>query len=480
MTLIMKNRFSHMDPKAEYDIHSEVEVLKRAARLVGTTLNTIFGEAEFDKVGGKGTKGMFGQIVEKEYFHIDNNNDQRPDFFDLGIELKTHPMVKRANNELKAKERLVLGIINYIKADREGFDTFKNKNSRLLVLFYLWMPEMPIGDYSFLKAVDWVPTPAELQMIREDWEVIHGFIHRGEAHLLSERYTKVLAANTKGMGHGKDMRKQPHSDEPAPQRSLSFKAAFMTTMYHSRAGISEAKSVGAKNYAQVFTEGWAEGMSFESAVLARFQRFVGMTGYEIETILGINLGYSKQYYSALCNNMLGATGKKHVKELVEADVAMKTVRIRLNGKPKECMSFPHFVYEDIVKQEWDESDFKSHIDRLFLFPVFSFNTDKPELETDCKALVFKGAFFWKLSDEEFEKARNVWEDTKNKTEKGRIKEYVRISDNRMFHVRTHGRNSADTLMFRGEKYVKRGFWINDSNLKNIISEGLYGENSTKR
>ena len=144
--------------------------------------------------------------------------------------------MKKTSKGLVSKERLILGIINYDEVPTRHFDIFLDKDSHILIVFYLWEENTDIYDYEFLKVVDWEPTPEELRMIREDWSVIEGYVMRREAHLLSERHTKYLAACTKGVGHGKDMRSQPFSLEPAKQRALSFKASFMTELYHRPCG----------------------------------------------------------------------------------------------------------------------------------------------------------------------------------------------------------------------------------------------------
>jgi len=469
-----------MEPWDDYNIHDKKSVLKHAAKLTKKTLNEILGTCGFDIVGGINSKGKFGQIIEEGYFLIDNNNRHEADFADLSIELKTHPMIKKEKKMLVAKERLSLGIINYMEADEENFDTFSKKNSHLLLVFYMWTPKTSIFDYRFLKVVDWTPSPVELQMIHEDWNVIYHFIHNGEAHLLSERYTKILAANRKGAGHDKDLRCQPHSNIPAKQRSLSFKTKFMTTMYYSNPNIGEKLNKQTEKYEPIFEGPWNEDTDFESAVLLRLQKFVGMTGYEIEAELDINLNpIAKQYYKNLCNNMMGAHGKKDVKELMEADISMKTIRIRLDGKPKECMSFSYFKYKDIAEEKWEDSDFISQIDCRFLFPIFSFNTNKPDKEKDRKALVFTGAFFWALPEKEFAMAREIWEDTKQKTIEERIEDYIPKSGHPVFHVRTHGKKKTDTDQYMDKEYTKRCFWINDTYLKSVVTEELYGPHSTK-
>lgn len=455
-----------------YDKTDEKSIMHRAARLKDRSLNELIEYGE-TIIGGTNTKGYFGQIVEEGYFLIENNNSPLPDFQEAGIELKVTPM-KRTNKGLVSKERLILTIINYDEVPEKHFDIFLKKDSHILIVFYLWEENKDIFDYRFLKAVDWRPTPEELRMIREDWDIIEGYIMRGEAHLLSERHTKYLAACTKGVGHGKDMRSQPFSDELAKQRALSFKASFMTELFHSHVDVGETLidgSTGHQSQSILFGQ-WDLGETFEEHVSRMLDRFVGMTCSQIELTLGVDLSStSKQYYSMLVLSMFGVTKKKHIKEFDEANISIKTARIKLTGRPKESTSFPAFKSEELVNQSWETSDLFDQLDRELFIPVFQFNTTHPENE-DRKSLVFKGAFFWYVPDDDMEVIRGVWEDTKQKILEERFDDFVKASDGRIAHVRPHGKNSLDVDTYNGKKFVKKSFWLNDTYMMDVISNHL--------
>lgn len=463
------------DDALPYDDSDLGSILRYAGRLTGRTLEELESGGEI-VIGDVHSKGRFGQIVEEDYFHIPNNSLPEPDFRKVGMELKVAPM-RDNGKELVSKERMVLGIINYDEVPEKGFDTFLEKGSHILIVFYHWTEDTDVHSYRILKVVDWRPTDEELRLIREDWEVIEGYIMRGEADLLSERQTKYLAANTKGAGHGRDLRSQPFSDRPAKQRSLSFKVPFMTALYRSHPDVNEIlidqPAKGAEDGEDtIFKDTWSEELTFEEYVLARLDRFVGRSCQEIERMLGVDLNpSSKQYYYSLTLAMLGIRGRNRVKEFDEAGIAIKTVRIRLDGKPKESMSFPAFKYEELVDQTWETSDFRSQIDREFFIPVFQFNTRTPEDE-GRKELTFRGAFFWYVPDRDFKVIEQVWEDTRDKVDRGDFDHFVKSSDGRIAHVRPHGKNKMDTFPFRGGHYTKRCFWLNDSYIRGVISENL--------
>lgn len=464
--------------KLPYDDSDIESILRYAGRLTGRTLGDFVegGEILFEDVH---TKGRFGQRVEKEYFGIANNNFSEPDFPKVGLELKVTPMMKRGG-ALASKERLVLSIIDYNSVPETGFDTFLKKGSHILIIFYLWEEGVDMDSYRFLKCVDWRPTEEELRMIHEDWDVIERYIDEGKAHLLSERLTKYLAANTKGAGHGGDLRTQPFSDVPAKQRSLSFKASFMTTLYNTHVDVGELLIDGLDTEddmrtASVFNSDWPEWQTFEDYVVTRFDAYRGMTCSEIERRLGIDLNpNSKQYYYILTLAMLGVFKRKHVREFEEAGIIVKTVRLKANGTPKESMSFPAIDYDKLVEEAWEDSSFFGLIDHEFLIPVFCFPT-KETSGVDRKSLLFAGAFFWYIPDDDLEMIHGVWEDTKEKVNQGDFDHFVRISDHRVAHVRPKARDSSDMYMFRGKEVPKKCFWLNGSYMKSVIAENLGSE-----
>ncbi len=453
--------------KLPYDDTDPESIIGYAAKLTGKSLREVMG-AEQGTIGGTAAKGKFGQMVE-DYFFIKTNSDAVPDFEDAGIELKVSPLIDLGRGKRKSKERLVLGIIDYNKVPEEGFGTFLRKNSHLLIVFYLWSEHTDITEYRILKVVDWTPTEEELRVIREDWDVIQGFVERGEAHLLSERFTRYLAANTKGVGHGKDLRSQPFSDIPAKQRSLSFKQSFMTVLYETHPDVRARASGKGSGLETVFHGEWDPDTSFSGYILGKMDRFRGMTCEEIELELGVAPNAeSKQYYSKIAMAMLGVTGKGRIKEFEEANIRMKTIRLTLNGAPKESMSFPKFVQEEVVAQSWEESDFFSELDHEFLFPVFGFRTKHPK-EEDRRGLVFLGAFMWCIPEEDLEVVKGVWLDTKDKLAQKRT-DFVKISDKKISHVRPH--DTKKRFDEEGNEVTDRCFWLNGQYIKGIVRKGL--------
>ena len=159
------------------------------------------------------------------------------------------------------------------------------------------------------------------------------------------------------------------------------------------------------------------------------------------------------------------------KEFEEAGILMKVVRTYLNGRPKESMSFPYIRFDEMVEQDWIDSDFYDQLDHEFFTPVFTF-TDEDWKAQSKKDLVFRGAFFWTIPDDDFEVIRGVWEDTKAKVLAEDFSHFISASDRRISHIRPHARNKDDVAHFRGMEVRKVSFWLNDLYIQEIIRRNL--------
>ena len=460
-----------------YDESNRESILRYAAKLKGKTLAEVIPEEYIVEgtlyIDGVHTKGKFGQMLEKGYFFIDNNNSPRPDFDQVGIELKSTPVKETKNRGMVSKERLVLGILNYMKVPEKGFSIFTDKNSELLIVFYLWEKGKAKTDLRIQKVVDWIPNEDDLRIIREDWDIIQGFVMRGKADLLSERHTKILAACTKGANSNTKCQ-QPFNNEDnnkyndAKQRALSLKKSYMTMVFKGNPEIG--KEIPKAVYPSIIKDDWKEDESFNDFILHHFDKFVGKTCSDIERILGIEIpAKSKAYYRNLANRMLGLENGKDAVEFKKSNILMKTVRIRLSGRPKEDMSFPAFYAFELKDQTWEDSDFLSQIDREFLFVVFGFNTTNPDDE-DRKSLTFLGSFMWSVPDKDLDDMREVWLDTRDRINNKDFVNFIKGSDQKLIHVRPHARDSNDIDEYMG--ITKQGFWFNKDYLQKIISENM--------
>ena len=94
-----------------YDESNRESILRYAAKLKGKTLAEVIPEEYIVEgtlyIDGVHTKGKFGQMLEKGYFFIDNNNSPRPDFDQVGIELKSTPVKETKNRGMDSPYSLI-------------------------------------------------------------------------------------------------------------------------------------------------------------------------------------------------------------------------------------------------------------------------------------------------------------------------------------------------------------------------------------
>ena len=168
------------------------------------------------------TKGSLGQLIEKHFFFYDINNNSEADFNEAGVELKVTPYIIKTNGDLRAKERLVLTIINYMKDYKEA-DFLKShvyeKCALMLLIYYLYEPNKERLDY-LINYIKLFQIPEEdLEIIKNDYKIIIDKIKNGKAEEISEGDTNYLGACTKG-ANANSLREQPFSDVKAMQRAF--------------------------------------------------------------------------------------------------------------------------------------------------------------------------------------------------------------------------------------------------------------------
>ncbi len=98
-------------------------------------------------------KGDLGNMVERYYYRYQpDNTTHKPDFPEAGVELKTTGVLRRSDGSYKAKERLVLTMINYINiVDEEwGNSSLIEKCRLMLILFYLYEKGVAVFDRRFV------------------------------------------------------------------------------------------------------------------------------------------------------------------------------------------------------------------------------------------------------------------------------------------------------------------------------------------
>lgn len=315
-------------------------------------------------------------------------------------------------------------------------------------MIYLCDESLSLLDYKFkfvyeLDLINKISAQDALQ-IKNDWEYIVAKIRRGEAHLLSEGETFYLGACTKA-ADSSVTRQQPYSDIPAKPRAFSLKQKYLNF-------ILQEKILGLEEDIQPISK---RGKTIDYTVKEKLTPFIGMSDKEILAEFGLKAtGKAKQYKRILANIMLGVPTKK-VEEFEKANITMKVITLENSGKLKESISFPYFDYKEIIKQEWEESDFYNVLEEnRFLFIVF-----KKDKTSD--KIYFEGFKFWNFPVVDMPEAKRVWEVTKQMTMDGNYVSLPKITDSPISHVRPHGKNGEDKIKTpQGTMEMKRCFWLN--------------------
>ncbi|WP_068672176.1 Sau3AI family type II restriction endonuclease [Oceanobacillus sp. Castelsardo] len=451
------------------------ELLYKSKQAEGST----FGEIDKSgRIQNERAKGGLGQIIEESFFGYEVNSNREADFAELGIELKVTPIKENKNGSLSAKERLVLNIINYHQEVLSEFHTssFWKKNEKLLILFYEWIPKIKRADYKIIKAHLHTYSEEDLEIIKQDWEMIVQKVRSGLAHELSEADTNYLAACTKGANKN-SLRTQPYSDEPAMQRAFSLKQSYMTTLVR--------KLISQEDLVRFTTPEELKKNSLFELLEQRFAPYREMTLDEIGEITGLDVNYqSKSFLQEFISGLLGIRGTKlnQIEEFEKANIEIKTIRLEPKGIPKEHMSFKNIDFYEWSEEDWDESWLKSYFEKTkILFVVFYYKETLKQ--NPNRQLYFKGVILWNLPSNEIEgRLRSFWLEVKTLINSGiemtHIQQKNRVitknnlpkpGHNGLCHIRPKARDGNDkTSLPDGRMITKQAFWLDRKYVAEIV------------
>jgi DNA mismatch repair protein MutH len=459
-----------------YNPSDKNAVIEYAKKLKGKSLRQVCDTKVLEH--SYSGKGNFGQVLEKFYFGYEPNSLAEADFAQIGMELKSSPLKQLKNNQYRSKERLVLNIINYVNVVNQDFENsdFFKKNSSILLIFYLHNADFNILDYLIKLVDEWSFPSTDIEIIKKDWELIKSKIADGKAHELSEGDTFYLGACTKG-ANALSVRKQPFSEIPAKQRAYSFKQGYVNHIIASIANESK------ENYGKLIPNVQiAKKQTIEEIVISKFKPFYGKSELQILKILNIEINTkAKSFYANLTKAILGISLDNEIEEFEKAEIIVKTVRLKKNDLPKEDISFTNFKYEEIVNQEWDDSDIKNILEHKFLFVFFQFENEK---------LVLRKVKFWNMSFLDLIEVEKVFLKTKQIVHNGEIVKETKINKkgqeirftnfpNKKYstvsHVRPHAAKSYDTYtlpaidkLTKKNEYTKHCFWLNNTYVRDNI------------
>lgn len=469
-----------------YNIEDKDSIIQFAKKLIGKSIQSEFGEKLKMLDLSNKDKGQLGKIIENLYFKYEPNSKAKADFEEAKLELKSSGLKQLKNKEYRAKERLVLSMINYLDVVDEDFenDFLDGKNGHLLLIFYLYVKGLNQLGSKIRLVGDWKYPLEDIEIIKQDWIKIQTKIKEGKAHELSEGDTFYLGACTKGV-NASSVRKQPFSPLPAKRRAYSLKPGYVNHIIASIAG--ETQEVYGK---LITSSNEIKTKSLEEIVIAKFKSYYRKTVNEISISTGVELNLTaKNFYSKVTHAILRIQLNKVIEEFDKANILVKTIRVEKNNSIKQSVSFPAYEFEQLYNEHWISSELKDIAERKFLFIFFKNDGINYKLDK---------AMFWNMPLSDREQVRKVWLQAKKIVQNGNIfKGYVRdkagniklsakgnpvrsnnfpkIKDNPVCHVRPHGNDSTETFplpvadnILKIKEYSKQCFWLKNTYVRDEI------------
>jgi DNA mismatch repair protein MutH len=409
-------------------------------------------------------KGQIGNIIQEYLYGIKPNSNPAADFEELGVELKVIPVTPIKRNVFKAKERLVLNMIDYNKVALETFEasSFLAKNKIMQILIYEHNPDCNKLDYKIVDAfmID-ISKQEEWRIIENDWSIIRNIINSYQTTTLSESRTNFLAACTKGP-NGNSTTIQKGLDTPVKTRAFSFKTSFLNNV------LNRNKNNRIKYFNEIFDNLKVSDFITPLDVKDIIGYFKSLIGKDFSYLVNELNGKSK--YNRALRKFLQEEQPDILKFAKSSNIIILT-KTTTNKVIQEQIGTNHNLnIYDILNEEFEDSTFYQEvIMRKFIIVCFDKNTNKI---SDIRSFEFDAMAT--------ENARLVFENTKNELKKyiesgfndKCTPNFVKRKDDLTIHIRPHGRNKDDCFVYQGKKIpiTKQEFWINKKELKSEIVE----------
>ena len=175
---------------------SETELISRARKLAGLTLNDIAKKFQ-QKIpsDSRHAKGWIGQLIEIS-LGATASSLAEPDFQQIGIELKTLPLTQSGN----PKESTYVCTVPLTNLHEQDWASswFKRKLQRVL-----WLPieadkRIPLAERHIGNAIIWSPGETELMQLQQDWEELMELVCLGKLDQITSHMGRYLQIRPKG------------------------------------------------------------------------------------------------------------------------------------------------------------------------------------------------------------------------------------------------------------------------------------------
>ena len=434
------------------------KLLQKCQEIKGKMLEEILDQQTIDNLK-KTNKGGVGLLIEKEIFKLESGNQSIPDFENLGIELKSVPLKNSTKKKKDSivyfpflpKERVSLMQLNYDNVVKElNFYTshLYKKCKNILFIFYLHdkdIKRVKIIDFYFYQ----LDNDGNIKQIENDYLTIVNKIKNGYAHQLSEGDTRLLGACTTGQGHGKDVKKQPFSNIEACARRFSFKTAQIRNI------LDWMNNKSSNNLFKDLNNRLSPYFNKPiNQLMKEFQISKSDKSIKNKIICSIlNVKNYAEYINKFSANKIMFKNIEYVNKKIKEEIGLIDV------------NFEEFKNDDI---NFNNSEFCNFISDLnIIFIVW---------EKIGENIILKGIKKLWLDDKYLEDAKYVWEHTKklflssncikSKTDNKHEYNFIKILDNKTFHIRPHDQIRKDRYqMPNGEYLCKFQYWLNKNTIR---------------
>lgn len=357
-----------------------------------------------------GNKGRIGNMIQEDYFGIPANSDRGADFIHHGIELKVTPVKKLKRSGFSSKERLVLGMINYMN---DYNITFKNslpnkKTKSMLLIFYLHEENTQVSDFKILKSVLFELPSEDKGTVETDYNQIISMIKKGEAHEISEKDQKYLGACTKGQGKGRDLVEQPFSKESAKSRAYSYKVGYMSSYFRKLMTPEEITNILVP-----------KKLTLKQTIINTLDNFLGLEDIHITKQTGCKTSTkSKSFHFDVMSSMFKTNGTNvnQTDEFIKEGYVIKTIRNRIDKSKNQDMSFPNIDFTELSYDYFEESTwYGAFAETKYVLSLW----DEYE-EGKYRFVKYK---FWEPDEELLESAKKLFEHVQQMLKKDEVKVY---------------------------------------------------------
>jgi DNA mismatch repair protein MutH len=419
-------------------------------------------------------KGAIGKIIEEFGFGVKNNSESRPDFHEIGVELKVVPL-KDSQKGLSVKERTKICLINYYQIIDSTWDGShaKHKLDHILFVFYYYNKEnhldSQIKDYYFFELKNQLEEP----IIQTDWHRTQQIVANGRAHELSESQNKILAASRSGAGglNSNQHPTQPNSSiqKHAPQRSFSLKPSYTNVIW------KELKNISYDSIRSI--EQYKTTTGIENFILGRLHSWNGRNYNDLIRHFGYTPSNAKNSTASIIRKVLGFEGNKPIKEIEQLGLTVKTMKCRARDlMPFEAMSFPYQPLGELIQEKrFDESEFYNYLQGFLIVPIYK--TDKK----DTNPIIGK-AFIYYPEKKTILKIQKEWEGFRDRAKvlevtkkpvrnkNGYVRESNLPSKTEIIHMRPHGKDATDIDKTAPVEITKHCFWFNKGFIQQLLKD----------